>query len=177
MEKKVSVFNTALRYGLIGGFILIIWALVTIVSLDRSGMLASFLGILVSTAVTIGVSVLVILYHRDKELGGYISFSKAFVISILAIVIAGAVSSAFTVVDLSIINPEYYESAKDELRFQYEDMGMDDEAIDMAMRITNFIQSPIIMFFMGILSFAFFGAIISLITSLILKREGASPNF
>lgn len=171
MEKNVSVFNTALRYGLIGGLILILWTLFTIVSMDRGGVLASSLGLLISIAVTVGISFSVIKFHRDQELSGFISFSKAFVISILAIVIAGAITSAFSVVDLTIINPDYYESAREDMRFQYEDMGMDDEAIEMAMKVMTFIQSPVIMFFMGILSFAFFGAIISLITSLVLKRD------
>lgn len=171
MEKNVSVFNTALRYGLIGGLILILWTLLTIVSMDRGGVLASSLGLLVSIVVTVGISFFVIKFHRDQELEGFISFSKAFVISILAIVIAGAITSAFSVVDLTIINPDYYEGAREDMRFQYEDMGMDDEAIEMAMKVMTFIQSPVIMFFMGILSFAFFGAIISLITSLVLKRD------
>ncbi|TVQ48645.1 MAG: DUF4199 domain-containing protein [Saprospirales bacterium] len=177
MENKVSTFNTATRYGLFAGLILIVWSLITMVLFDRSSFIASFLGILVTTAVTIGLSVMVINFHRDKELGGYISFSKAFVVSILAILIAGAVSSVFSIVDRVIISPEFYESAKDEMALMYEDMGMDDEAIDMAIRMVEVVQSPIGIFFTGVLIFAFFGAIISLITALILKNEEPTPDF
>lgn len=177
MENKVSTFNTATRYGLFAGLILIVWALFAMVIFDRTSFLASFLGIIVTTAITIGVSVMVINYHRDKELGGYISFSKAFVVSILAILIAGAIMSVFSVVDRTIINPDLYEGQMEEMAIMYEDMGMDDEAIDMALKVFEIFLSPFGVFFTGILTYAFFGAIISLITALILKREEPTPDF
>lgn len=177
MENKVSTFNTAARYGLFAGLILIVWSLVSMMIFSQPGVIATLLNIFVPAIVIIGASVLVINFHRDKELGGYITFTKAFVVSILAIVIAGAILAVYSSINVAIINPDFFEAQLNEMAIDFEDAGMTDQAIDATMSLMESITSPLGILFIVLFFYAFIGAIISLITALVLKSEDPNPDF
>lgn len=170
-NQNPSVFNTALKYGLIGGLMLIVFSTLLTMTTEPGSTLGGTLSFLVTALVTITISVMVIKNFRDEQLGGYISFGKAFTVSILTLVIIGVITSLYTTIYFNVIDPTYYDEMFYDMRLQYEEAGMDEEAIDMAMRFVEIFRSPAISILIGIFTYAFLGAILSLITGLILKRE------
>lgn len=177
---NVPYFQTALRYGLIGGLVFVVWGLIAQMTgfadpcAAMEGGSNSILVGLLSMAVFIGVSALIgvlAIRQHTSDLGGYIPFGRAFVVALVALIVAGAISGLFNVINTTIIDPGFAERVMGCMEAQYEAQGMDPEAIDTAMGFMKYAYNPIFQIITGIFSSAFFGAIIGLILAAIMKKN------
>ena len=108
---------------------------------------------------------------RDEDLGGEISYSKALGFGILICIFASVISGIYTVLLMTVIDPEFVNKMMAVLEEEYVKAGLSEEQIDAAMKMVSKMQSPIIMAVTNVIGFAFMGTIFSLITSAFIKKE------
>ncbi|MCB0651686.1 MAG: DUF4199 domain-containing protein [Saprospiraceae bacterium] len=133
---SVSYMQTVLRYGVIGAMITIIFGLIgnlTGLSSPCNGIAMTAIFGLVSIVIYIGVLVYGIRKHRDDELGGYISFGRAFLVGFLIAIIMTIIGQIFNYVYFNYIDSELLSNSMDCIREMYEKMGMDEATIEEAM--------------------------------------------
>lgn len=106
-----------------------------------------------------------------KELGGTLTYGQAFSAGLLTMVFASVFSGIYTYVLYEIIDPSLQEQLKLFTEEQIVSQGKVPEAqIDMAVEMTTRFQKPIIMLAIAPFGGAITGAIISLITSIFVKK-------
>ncbi|MBN1158053.1 MAG: DUF4199 domain-containing protein [Bacteroidales bacterium] len=179
MEKRQQVLQYAMTNGAVLGIILIIFSLfLYIVNFMPDNMNR----IIMIAIVNYGIVIVFVIYgirsYRNKVLGGTISFGNAFLTGLLIVVFAAVLNNFYALIFNTIIDPGYvdrvYESMTNWAYDFYSDMGLPDNQIDIAMDRLEKQQenySPLRTFFSGILGYAAFGAIVSLIAAAFLKKD------
>ena len=110
METKNSLFNSALKSGLIIGTVsIVIFIIMYVADIKPVGIMMPVIIMLVALAVSI--TILVILFQKYRtEIGGYISFRDAFLYCFITLIISSLVSTLFTFVFIKLIEPDYYKN-------------------------------------------------------------------
>jgi len=108
--------------------------------------------------------------YKD-QLGGYISFGKAFSTGFKYAVFSGIILAVFTYLYLAILSPQIYDKAMADAQQKLTDQGtLSSEQIDTTMEISR--KYGVIFATVGIVIFdAFIGAILALIGAAIFKHE------
>lgn len=169
-ENDVTPWSDVLRYGLIGGLILIILSLSTIIfDLQFSNLMTSvFIGMAVYAIVIIFI-VIGVKYHRDDSLGGYISFGRAFITGTFIGFLAAVVNQLFNVV-YNFIDPGYMKRVTETMLEMYEEQGLSEAQLqEIAERMSE--PNSLFNIAIGLGMFLVFSAIVSLIVAAILKRS------
>ena len=109
--------------------------------------------------------------YRDKVLGGTISYGKALAAGVLIAVFAGILSSLFSFILTTWIDPDMVEKGFKVMEEKFQNRGMSDDQVEMIMNRVRENASTVKTLIYGILGFAILGTIISLITAAILKKE------
>lgn len=172
-QGDVSFMQTAIRYGLIGGAASVAVNLVAQLLgwADGSNMgMAALVGI-VGMAVYIVAQVMGVRHHRDNELGGYISFGRAFLVCLVIAMIMAVIAAVWNYIYLNFIDPDMMERMTEMLREQYENMGMSEEDIENALSMVDMTTSPLVQLASGIFGGAIMGGVIGLIIGAIMKKE------
>ena len=175
METKPrSLFNNSLIYGLLTGAVSIVFSILTyILDVPFKSPLMYFSLVILLAGIIYGT-----FQYRNGYLGGYISFGKAFLSGFIIVLAATVLSSLYSFVFLTFIDPGYLEKIIQQTLEQTEakmaDKGVSADQMEPALAMTRKFMSPIIMMIFGILTSAFFGAILSLIAAPFLKKEDKS---
>jgi hypothetical protein len=166
-EKAPSAGQSALYYALLIAVVAIIVHLVMYL-LDMSGETpAQIIGALIF----IGMIVYVQIDFRNKKLGGFISYGKAVKIGFLSVLFASVIVAVYMFVYHSAINPGELEQNKIEgIQGVYE-YGLEPEDEASWVKMQEFIHTPLVYALSTILSYAIMGIIITLITSIFIKKE------
>ncbi|MEY4934872.1 MAG: hypothetical protein RIS64_1231 [Bacteroidota bacterium] len=167
-EKNVGFSQNVLKYGLITIGLVFLSSL--LMALAASIAAIQLIVLIAICGAFVSVWVRQISEHRDKELGGFISFERAFIITLLSMTLAGLALGTFQYVYLNYIAPQELEKVLEQARnwMPTEAVTADklDEHID---NVRATMQSPRL-----ILQFAvtviFCGSIISVIMAAILKK-------
>jgi hypothetical protein len=167
MEKKPSMIQHTMTWGAIIGIIMIVYSLVLYLAHQTYNQVLGYLSyVLLIAGILVGS-----IAYRDKILGGFISYKDAFLTGLLITVFAGILSSFFSFILIRYIDPGVIEQAIAMTEEKMMNRGLSEDQIEMAMeKSKEFIGSPV-MVLIGLLSFAFIGTIISLITAAIVKKE------
>jgi hypothetical protein len=172
MEQKSTFWKSAMTYGIYLAAALIFYNVVLYVlgeSMNKT------LGLITWVIMAVGIY-LCQKDYRDKELGGYIDYSKALGFGVAIMLFAGVLNALYTVV-LMKIDP----SLIDQIRIMQEEalmqQGMSDDQIEMASAMMSKLQSPLIIVVSSLFSFALIGFIISLITSIFIKQKADENAF
>ncbi len=128
--KDVSPFPTALRYGVIGGLIGI--ALGLVLYLTDMDMTMTIIVSLLSIVVYIAVVIMAIRAHRDKELGGYISFGRCLGVGMITVIVMSIIGVLWTVILNTFIDPDLAEKSVEKAVEMMENFGMSDDEIEEA---------------------------------------------
>jgi len=175
MEKKnTSVLYNGLIWGLILGFVSIIFSVVLYMFDQFANQSLSLIGLALS------IVILIFAYKsfRDQVRGGVLPFSTALGFGVIAFLVSSIMSGAYTVVLLEVIDPELIDKIKEaaiEKGIERSGGRAPAEAIEEGMEMMSFMFKPLWMAIMGVFSGTFMGTIISLIMSAIFKRE-EDPN-
>jgi ammonia channel protein AmtB len=163
-EKEIPYAPVVWRYGLILAGISIAFMLIqTLTGMQWTSW--------VSFIVLIGGLVYALREHRDKDLGGYVSFGRAFAVTTLVGLLSSTVGGIFNYVYINFINPNAADAALEQAREQYEKLGMAEEQIDQSMEMAKSMMTSPTGFLLTMVAALIFTAIITLIISLIMKRE------
>ena len=167
----------AIRYGAIWGGISIITSLIgymtnTDGSLPDTGPI-KWVYTLIGIAVAVWAIATAIRTDRDQQLGGYIGLGRCLGIGALTGVIAGAIGAVFTFLYMTVINPGFNDQLKEMMVVQWEEQGMSEDQIEMALNMSSAFTSPAMLAIWQILGGALLGLIIGLVAGLVMKRERA----
>ncbi len=174
-ESTVSFWPTALRYGVLGGLFLVIYALVanmtgfSIPTSITSGLIQTVISLLF--IVVIGT--LTVKQHRNVDLKGNISFLRAFLVAFIALFVASIISSLFNVLYMTVIDPTYTDTAMEKMEELFTNMGMDESMMETQLEATRAHFNTTSMIKNGLLWGSFFNAVVAAIIGAIMKRKPA----
>jgi len=172
---SVSNRQLAIRYGAIWGGISILLTLIGYLTNTDPAMSTTgpikWVYSLASFGVAIWAIAAAIKIDRDQQLGGYISLGRCVGLGALIGLIAGAIGAVFSFLYMTVINPGFADQMKESMVATYEEQGLSEEQIDMALSMASAFTSPAMMAVFQVIGGAFFGLIIGLIAGAIMKKE------
>jgi len=104
-------------------------------------------------------------------LGGSITYGKAFSTGFRVALFGGILAAIFMFIYVSYINTEFIAQTMEAQRAKLAEKGMAEEQIDRAMEMSSKMMGPAMISFFAAVGSAFMGAIISLITAAIVKKD------
>lgn len=179
MEKKQTIMQFAMTNGLVLGIILVIISILLYVmnimpdTLGKMILIPLFNAIVVIIFVVKGTKT-----YRNNMLGGTITYGNAFKVGLLIVVFAYILRSFYDLIFNVLIDPGYmerlYEGILNWAYNFYSSLGLSESQIEDT--IARFERqrdnyTPLRAFFSGVFSSAAMGALLSLITAAILKKE------
>lgn len=164
---KPSIVQSALYYGLIFGVALIIMNLIFYLA----DLQQSTAGIVISIIVMVGGIFLASLDFRNKKLNGFISYGKAFKIGFLTMLFAAVIVTIYTYIYHMYINPADLIAAKNERIQEVYNGGYSPEQEAQTIKYIENFTTPIIATVAAFFSSIIMGALVSLITSIFVKKE------
>lgn len=173
---KVSAWPSASRYGLLAGLLLVVLALLIhlagIVDYTNQGGASNWIVNILNWGVTIGAIVLAVKQHRDEELGGFISFGRGFNVGFIVSLVIAAVSMIWGYVFFAFVEPgligDILEASREQMM---ERQGMNEEQVEQAMGMMDWMFSPVAMSLMGGLFSLIAGIVFSLVVAGIMKKD------
>jgi uncharacterized membrane protein len=169
-EKSNSIWKAGFTYGAMLGLILIIYTVLLYVMDQSVNKVLGYVNfIFIAGMIYYGAK-----SFRDNNLNGNISYGRALGISMIIILIAGILHSIYFIIHTTIIDPEYVNKLLAVVEETLLERGMSDDQIEMAINMQRKMMKPALMTIFGLLGTAFWGFIISLITSAIVKKDGNS---
>ena len=169
-QAKGNVYlRSAMTFGLIIGIVLVIYTL--LLYMTNSYLTKNFLLSIIQWILVIGGLYWGIKSYRDQQEGGYITYGKSVGLGVLISVFVGVIMGIFTYLLFVAIDPGLMDES---MKIAQEEMlkrGMSPDQVETATEMQRNFQSPILMLFGSILSFAFIGTILSLIISIFTKKE------
>lgn len=171
MEKRPSLFAVCLGYGAIIALAIIVLTLILfLLNLDQNKGL-QFL----SYIILIAGLLLSQLNYRNKYSDGFIEYGKAFTVGFVTSIILAIIMGVWTFIFFKYINAGAMEEVMMQTEQSMLDRGMTDMEIEQGMAIARKFQTVGAMTTFAILGNIILGIVISLITSIFVKRE--NPNF
>ncbi len=181
MEKKQSLLQFTMTYGVILGIVSVIFSLIM--------YMTGFMPYNIKRAVLVGLITLIITIiflvtgtksYRDKILNGTITYWNAVMVGLLIVVFSAILSSFYSLIFNLYIDPEYMNKVTEASKNWWYDylnrVGATDYQIEDTMNKLDkqmADSSPIKSFFKGLYMSAILGLILSLITSAFVKKN---PN-
>lgn len=164
MNSKLKI---SFKWGLIGGIGVAIFGLclfILNVSHDSKLNYLGF-GILIAT-------ILAATYEfRDKEKAGFAKFGELFTIGMLTAAFYALFAAIWGIVDLQFIETDKISTILKETELKLEEQGYDEDVIKQSMAMTKKMMEPTYFFFMGLISALVSGALISVLSGLILRKD------
>lgn len=164
---RPSSAKVALTNGLYMGIALIVISLI----LYLLGLNAESYAPYFSYAVMIGLTIVFVLQWRNKYNDGYISYSSAFGNGFLTILFGAIISAVYAYVFFAFIAPGELQVMLDKAEEGMYDKGMSEQEIEMGMKYTRMMMTEWMMPIWVIVGSAFWGAVISAILAIFLKKE------
>ncbi|MHA7110019.1 DUF4199 domain-containing protein [Sunxiuqinia elliptica] len=172
MEQKSTFWKSAMTLGLYLAIALILYNVVLYVLGENMN---KTLGLI--TYVIMGAGIYWCqLNYRNNELGGYIEYSKALGFGVAVMLFAGVLNALYTVILLKV-DPSIMEQVRIMQEEAMLQQGMSEEQIEMAGEMMSKFQSPIVIVISSLFTFAFIGFLISLVTSIFIKRKQEEDAF
>ena len=179
MEKKVSVWQATLNYGILFGLLLIIYSVVlymfNIIPVGFTKL--SLLLLVVNLAIYFFALWFFTKSYRNDILGGYIDYGKAFLFGLLIVAFSSILMAIYNYIFNAFIDPDYVQRVTDATqewtREWMSSKGVPQSQIDITMEKmeSKSLPTPLKSALQGILGGVIFGAIVSLITSAIVKKK------
>jgi small-conductance mechanosensitive channel len=170
--------NTAITYGALTGLVSIVIGLLSYLagfsdpSKQQGAM--GWINMLISYGVMIGGLVLAVRKHRDQELGGYITFGRAFGVGFLTMLVLGLISAVWTYVFFNFIATDMLELVKQSsIDRMVEKQGMSVDQAEAAMNnpVTKSMMNPAAFTGFAFVGILFIGAIFALIVAAIMRKS------
>jgi len=166
MEKNVSTARVALKYGVLGSVVIMIYTTI----INVSGLSQNKFLPMLSFIFMIVIMVMGMKEYREQN-KGFMSYGEGLGLGTLLSAVMGFLASMFSMFYIRFIDPTILTQGLDKVRADFEAKGMDDAKIDEAVAFSQKFMSPGIMFAIGVFGYIFMGFIISLILAAILRRE------
>jgi hypothetical protein len=167
MENKPSPLTASMGYGLILSLAMVVFSLVLFL-LDlhmKQGL--NYL----SYVILIAGLLLAQLNYRNKHMGGFISYGKAFTIGMLTSLFVSLIMGLYTYIFFKFIDPGAMEQAMTMAEQQMMDRGMSEAEIEQGLKMAESFQTPGMYTFFAVAGNFVIGMVISLVTAIFVKKE------
>jgi len=170
--KKNSIFPNALNYGIILGIISIILSITLYVLNLMENTVAGFIPLIF----LIVVMILGILNYRNKINGGFITYGKSLGTGVLIGLISSVIMAIYTFIFYQYIDPDMinYLLSKTEEKMLEQNPNLSDEQIEMAMKYTKKMMSPIWMAINTFIWTTLVALVASILISIITQKKDKS---
>lgn len=166
-NNKPEMTSLVLKWGLIISFALVAISIIVYMAgmstnkaIGWINYILMFVGVIFATKV-----------FRDEKCGGYITFGSAFKFGFLTLFLVGIVTAIYTYIFFAFIAPELTGQILTQIENDMLNSGQSDEQIELAMSYTEKFMTPGWMVAWVIVGSVFMGAIFSLISAAIMKKE------
>lgn len=165
--EKPSTARIALKWGIISAIISTVFTIV-LYTFD----LWKMLWIAVTFGLAVTVVILVLAAKEFKSLNnGFMTFGEGLGMSMLIIMVSGLISNAFNQLYVNVIDTSIKGKMIDMQEEMYVKQGLSEEQISMAMEQLERFNNPSMQFLFSMLGTLFFGFLLSLIISAIMKKD------
>lgn len=166
MQEDLPITRVAIRYGLIFGLISSIYGILLYVfQLETNKVLPQLSWVLFILAIVVAIKE----YRKQNQ--GFVSYGQGLGIGTLTAAIMGLLGGLLSTFYLQVIDKTPLQRIADMTRENLEKQGLDDQAIENALEISQKFQSPGLIFLFSVLGSVFIGLILSLIISAILQKK------
>jgi glucose uptake protein GlcU len=166
MEKKTTILNHSLFYGLITGALIAVYQLAIYIfgmaNNKNLGNIAFFL-------LVIGL-LLSVKHYRDQVNNGYLNFGKAFTAGLLTCVFAGVVGAVYSYFQFKYMSPQLIDELLAMTQDNLMTKGIPDSQIEMQSAIMEKLMTPLFLAFAYLFSMVFWGSLLSLVAAAIMKK-------
>ncbi|WP_207436369.1 DUF4199 domain-containing protein [Sabulibacter ruber] len=169
-EQTVTPGSVGVRYGIITGFISVLYSLILFITDLNTNPVLSNLSLLI----LLGGIIMAYVYFK-KENMGFMSYGQGLGIGTLLSAISGLLSGIFVYIYVEFIDTGLVERMRNIQIEKMEEQGLSDEQIEQAMAMAEKFTGPLMMLVVTIIASAFFGFVFSLIVAAIMKRN--RPEF
>lgn len=173
MEEKSTFWKSAMVYGLYLALVLTLFSVILYVS----GLILNTKVGYISLVLTIAGIVVAQIQYRNRELNGTITYGQALGFGVAIMLFAGIVTALYTLVLYTFIDPTLIDQTK---AIQEEAMlkkGLTEDQIEAAMSMTSKMMTPGWLSIMGLVGSVFSGTIVSLLTSIFVKKQPREDAF
>jgi len=168
-NQNVSPWKANLNWGLILGFVTVIYTAILYFANQMFNQSLGYLSILIMIVILFfGIKA-----YRDQYKGGYMKYGQAVGAGVIISLYASILSAIFTIVLYKLIDPDLINKLYAFTEQRILDRGTPEEQLEIAMQFSKVFLNPYIMAGMAIVNGLFVGLIISLIEAIFLKKEGA----
>jgi len=171
---SASPFPTALRYGIIGGLCFTIYGFVVLTFFSDpadSSLAVSLAQLGISTTLFVGIIVLAVKKYRDEELGGFITFSQAFLSGFVTIMITRTIYILFNLLYTKVIYPDFVKDMQDKMYAAFEKQNMSEEQIESSMKIMKIFSDPVLGTAVALGMAVIIGSIVAAIVAAIMQKN------
>lgn len=110
--------------------------------------------------------------HKNEDLGGYISYGRAFGVGTMVLLAITVISIVWIYLYMGIIDPSSIEMAKEAAMEQMiNKQGMSEEQAEQAMAMSGFMMNPVALSIIAGISMFIFGLIINAIIAAVVKKD------
>lgn len=171
---KPGPWSTSLKWGIIGGLVLVLVNYFALMNVDWSDMDTvdeakkspfHYLAYVVLAAVVIWAQI----DHRKSDLGGYMSYGRAVGVATITGMGTGICVAIFMYILYGIVHPEYQQMFIDYALENSKDIKPENE--EMAIKIMRMSTGPAAMAFYGLFGQTFAGLVIGLISSIFIQKS------
>lgn len=178
-ESKVSPWPLIKKYTIIGGLLIIIYALagnLLGVSSPNASTFVKIFGMLINIGIFAYVLIMPVKQHRDEDLGGYISFGRAFKICFNIALIITIISAVFTYIYVQFIDPGMIKAIYDATIAEMQKSGSTDQQIESMQPMLEMMNNPVAFTVISFLSGLFWGCVCGLIVSAVFQKKPLTPS-
>ncbi|HAQ21157.1 MAG TPA: hypothetical protein DCR40_18270 [Prolixibacteraceae bacterium] len=173
MEEKSTFWKSAMVYGLYLALVLTLFSVILYVS----GLILNTTVGYISIVIMIAGIVIAQISYRNKELKGAITYGQALGFGVAIMLFAGIVSALYTLILYTFIDPALIDQMKAMQEEAMMQKGLSEDQIETAMSVASKMMSPAWLSIMGFVGSVFSGTIVSLLTSIFVKKEGNPDAF
>ncbi len=173
MEKNTNIWKNAMNWGIILGIVLSIYSLIIYflgATLENWAAYPSYL-------IMIGGIVYATIQYRDNMLDGSITYGKALGFGTLVMLFAGIILAVYSYILYEFIDTDLVTRILEKAEEEMVNKGLPDDQIEMAIQMQSKFMKPWLISLMSIFGSVFAGFIISLFTSIFLKKEKIDNPF
>jgi len=173
MEQKSTFWKSAMIYGL---YLALALTLFSVILYATGLILNQKIGYISLVIYVVGI-ILAQIHYRDSELNGNISYSQALGFGVSIMLFSGIITALYTIILYTIIDPGLIEQMKNIQEEAMLKKGMSEDQIETAMSIASKMMSPAWLSIMGLFGSVFMGTVVSLITSIFVKKQSNDDAF
>lgn len=165
--EKPSTAKLALKWGAITGVALMLFSTGLYLT---SATPNQFIGLLLYVIFAVGLVLSMREFKRENT--NYLSYGEGLGLGLQTGAVAALISTMYSVLYTSVIDPTMMERVINEMRDKLEDQGnLSDDQIEQSLSIMQAMQGPGIQFITGILWLVFIGFVFSLVIAAVLRRN------